>query len=69
MRAILIIFSCAFWAVTHPVAASAQPPSFRNEVMAVLSKAGCNLGTCHGNASGKGGLTVSLRGDTPVVRV
>ena len=23
--------------------------SFRNDVMAVLSKAGCNAGTCHGN--------------------
>lgn len=36
--------------------------SFRNEVMAVLSKAGCNQGTCHGNAHGKGGLKISLRG-------
>jgi hypothetical protein len=33
--------------------------------MAVLSKAGCNAGTCHGNASGKGGLKLSLRGDDP----
>jgi len=24
--------------------------------MAVLSKAGCNMGTCHGNANGKGGF-------------
>jgi hypothetical protein len=42
-----------------------QPPSFRNEVMAVLSKAGCNQGTCHGNANGKGGLKLSLRGQSP----
>lgn len=40
-------------------------PSFRNEVMAVLSKAGCNLGTCHGNQNGKGGLKISLRGQDP----
>ena len=33
--------------------------------MAVLSKSGCNLGTCHGNANGKGGLKLSLRGQTP----
>lgn len=39
--------------------------SFRNDVMAVLSKAGCNAGTCHGNASGKGGFKLSLRGDNP----
>lgn len=41
-------------------------PSFRHEVMAVLSKAGCNLGTCHGNAYGKGGLKLSLRGQSPL---
>jgi len=40
-------------------------PSFRNEVMAVLSKAGCSLGTCHGNQNGKGGLKISLRGQDP----
>ncbi|QDV28671.1 hypothetical protein Spb1_05360 [Planctopirus ephydatiae] len=40
-------------------------PSFRNEVMAVLSKAGCNQGACHGNARGKGGFQLSLRGQEP----
>jgi len=39
--------------------------SFRNDVMAVLSKSGCNLGTCHGNARGKGGFQISLRGQDP----
>lgn len=39
--------------------------SFRNDVMAAISKAGCNQGTCHGNANGKGGLKLSLRGDDP----
>lgn len=37
--------------------------SYRNEVQAVVAKAGCNLGTCHGNATGKGGFKMSLRGD------
>src|SRR5213076_41299 len=41
--------------------------SFRNDVMAVLSKAGCNAGTCHGNKNGKGGLKLSLRGQDPDV--
>lgn len=37
--------------------------SFRNDVQAAIAKAGCNLGTCHGNATGKGGFKLSLRGD------
>lgn len=44
-------------------ARAAETPSFRNDVMAALSKAGCNLGTCHGNATGKGGFKLSLRGE------
>ena len=36
--------------------------TFQTEVAAVISKAGCNLGTCHGNATGKGGFKLSLRG-------
>jgi len=43
----------------------APVPSFRNEVMAVLSRSGCSLGTCHGNQNGKGGLKLSLRGQDP----
>jgi hypothetical protein len=38
--------------------------SFRNDVMAVLSKAGCNAGPCHGNANGKAGFKLSLRGES-----
>ena len=38
-------------------------PSFPREISAILGKAGCNLGTCHGNLHGKGGLRLSLRGD------
>jgi hypothetical protein len=44
----------------------AAPVSFRNDVMAVLSKAGCNQGACHGNFNGKGGFKLSLRGQDPV---
>src|SRR5437667_798321 len=36
--------------------------SFRNDVMAVLSRGGCNQGTCHGNLNGKAGFKLSLRG-------
>ncbi len=41
----------------------AEPPKLDNHVMAVLSRAGCNSGPCHGNLHGKGGLKLSLRGD------
>src|SRR2546426_5386472 len=33
--------------------------------MVVLSKAGCNAGQCHGNANGKAGFKLSLRGEDP----
>src|SRR5262249_51444301 len=39
--------------------------SFRHEVMAVLSKAGCNSGGCHGYSLGKNGFKLSLRGSDP----
>lgn len=39
--------------------------SFRHEVMAVLSRAGCNMGACHGNQNGKNGFKLSLRGEDP----
>ncbi|MCK5920862.1 MAG: hypothetical protein KAG66_07965 [Methylococcales bacterium] len=36
--------------------------SFRNHVLPVLSKRGCNTGACHGAVAGKGGFRLSLRG-------
>jgi hypothetical protein len=44
---------------------SGERVSFGREVMAVLSKAGCNQGTCHGNQQGKNGFKLSLRGEDP----
>lgn len=51
-------------AATPTVAADPdeQPITFERDVMAVLSKASCNAGTCHGNVNGKGGFLLSLRG-------
>jgi hypothetical protein len=49
--------------VAAPFAAAAEP-SFR-DVAALLSKAGCNQGACHGNLNGKGGFKLSLRGEDP----
>ncbi len=48
-----------------PALAPAAEISFRNDVMAVLSKSGCNAGACHGNKSGKAGFKLSLRGQDP----
>ncbi len=45
--------------------ALADEPSFLLDVMPILAKAGCNAGTCHGNAGGKGGFKLSLRGQYP----
>jgi len=52
----LLILAC----LAH--AAHADDVIFRREVMAAVSKAGCNAGGCHGNGQGKGGLKLSLWG-------
>jgi len=36
--------------------------SFRHQVQPILTKAGCNAGSCHGALAGKGGFKLSLRG-------
>ena len=63
------IVSLAITAVLLSFAASshlsAADVSFSRDVMAVLSKSGCNQGTCHGNQNGKGGFKLSLRGESP----
>jgi hypothetical protein len=42
-----------------------RPVSFRNEVIPILTKIGCNSGACHGALAGKGGMKLSLRGFAP----
>jgi hypothetical protein len=42
-----------------------HPMSFRNDVMPVLTKAGCNTGACHGSARGRDGFHLSLFGYDP----
>ncbi|MCA9052197.1 MAG: Ig-like domain-containing protein, partial [Planctomycetaceae bacterium] len=41
------------------------PITFYTEVLGSLTKAGCNMGACHGSPSGKGGFRLSLRGYDP----
>jgi hypothetical protein len=52
-------------AVTVKLPAQPVEISFRNDVMPVLSKAGCNAGACHGYSLGKNGFKLSLRGADP----
>ncbi len=40
--------------------------SYRNDIVPALTRAGCNLGACHGAQTGKGELSLSLRGEDPV---
>ncbi len=44
-----------------------KPVSFINEVVPILTRAGCNAGACHGAAQGKGGFKLSLRGYAPEI--
>ena len=39
---------------------------FVQDVAPVLSRLGCNQGTCHGSAAGKNGFKLSLRGYDPI---
>ena len=42
-----------------------RPTHFRTEVIAALSRGGCNQGACHGSPQGKNGFRLSLRGFDP----
>jgi Protein of unknown function (DUF1553)/Protein of unknown function (DUF1549)/Bacterial Ig-like domain (group 2) len=46
--------------------ATATAWSFRNDVLPVMTKVGCNSGPCHGAAAGKNGFKLTLRGYDPI---
>ena len=56
-------------AVTVRVKAARAPFtwSFRNHVIPVMTKMGCNQGACHGALAGKNGFKLTLRGYDPEV--
>jgi hypothetical protein len=60
-------FTAFCFALMLSSAAGGETVSFKHEVMAVFSKAGCNSGGCHGNAHGRGFLKLSLRGESPLL--
>jgi hypothetical protein len=45
--------------------AAVPPIRFVRHIEPILSKIGCNAGTCHGSAKGKNGFKLSLRGYDP----
>jgi hypothetical protein len=52
-----------------PRAPAAEPVSFAREVIPILTKAGCNSGSCHGTPAGKNGFRLSLRGYDPALDI
>ena len=48
-----------------PASGTRQAPSFVNDVVPVLTRLGCNSGSCHGKLAGQNGFKLSLRGYAP----
>ena len=46
-------------------ASAAEPLHFTNDILPILSKYGCNSGSCHGKAIGQNGFRLSLFGFDP----
>ncbi len=46
-----------------------KAPDYVRDVMPVISRMGCNAGTCHGSKDGKNGFKLSLRGYDPIYDV
>jgi hypothetical protein len=65
MFRVAAVLAAVMFVTTSVRAAEAKPPSFLNEVMPLLTKSGCNQGSCHGKGSGQNGFRLSLRGYAP----
>lgn len=58
--------SLAAWVkVTAKESVADRPRDFANDVIPALTRAGCNMGACHGALNGKGGFRLSLLGYDP----
>lgn len=44
----------------------ALPVSFEKDIVPIMTRSGCNTGSCHGAASGKDGFMISLFGYDPI---
>ena len=65
-RTLVCIFGLLIAASTSH-ADEPRPVDFLTDVVAALSRAGCNQGACHGSPQGKNGFRLSLRGFDPDV--
>ncbi len=65
----VVTVSRGTWTRAVPVVvtglATAEPPSFVDEVEPILTRLGCNQGACHGKLAGQNGFRLSLRGYAP----
>lgn len=52
-------------AIAAEASSASETVNFRNDVLPILSRLGCNSGACHGALAGKGGFRLSLRGYDP----
>ncbi len=50
----------------HVLPARVRPLSFTNDILPILSRAGCNAGECHAKASGQAGFKLSVFAHDPV---
>src|SRR6478735_8955058 len=64
-RSTAAIAFCASLAFAMPRAAAGEPINFATDILPVLSKFGCNNGSCHGRAIGQNGFKLSLFGFDP----
>ena len=59
------IFPLAASAVDLPGGGKVEKVDFERHIMGLMSKVGCNGGSCHGSFQGKNGFRVSLFGYDP----
>jgi hypothetical protein len=62
----IVLMMCLLVAVLRPAYGAESRVSFTNDIVPVLTKAGCNAGTCHAKAgNGQNGFQLSLFGYEP----
>lgn len=63
---IFLVIAVLFVEANGQVAlADSRPIDFDTQILPILTKSGCNAGSCHGAAAGRGGFQLSLYGSRP----
>src|SRR5215217_8278734 len=69
--ALAAMFAVTSWGIARavdapaPAAVDEATPSFRQDIMPIVTRYGCNSGGCHGKLAGQNGFKLSLRGYAP----